>query len=695
MSSSVTGNKQQFSGRIGILFIVLLLLSMLIGFTIYGLVARQAGYDREYATTLGEMRVLSQQMTTLTQQVSRGRPQTFDNLQQMRERFNELVRMLEQGNSESGMPPTADELNPRRLEMSSVWSEYNEQVLQLLEARGVIISLSEIVRLINEYSAEFFIKTDAIATQMAKGKKFSQQEIYVATRQLMLGQRIITNVNKIFDGGEDALDAANNFGRDAELFGRVLNGFYDGDAELGIKPFEDEQLVTLVDETADIFDTIGRQVNGILERSPEMLRVSQAVNRVTELSQPLLERLSELELSHANYLEQRLLSPMLGNIFSGLAVLWLILLGITLKREADRRIEETEAQRIKTEQENARNQAAILQLLDEMGDLADGDLTVNATVTEDITGAIADSMNFTIEALRSLVESITSSSQGVLQSAEQSLNTASRLTEASRVQTEQITNAADAVQNMASSIEGVSATAGQLAKESERSVTIAKKGAETVASTIEGMNTIREQIQETSKRIKRLGESSQEIGEIVELINDIAEQTNILSLNASIQAAMAGDAGRGFAVVADEVQRLAERSADATKQIEALVKTIQTDTNEAVTSMERSTSEVVSGAGLAQDAGAALQEIQTVADTLAQLIGNISTATGEQAKVAESVTHIMRQIEEVTRQTTEGTETTAKDIGKLAELAEEMKRSVSGFKLPQESLVDSASRAAI
>jgi twitching motility protein PilJ len=329
------------------------------------------------------------------------------------------------------------------------------------------------------------------------------------------------------------------------------------------------------------------------------------------------------------------------------------------------------------------NQDAILRLLDEMGDLADGDLTVTATVTEDITGAIADSVNFTIDALRSLVEQINSTTLQVAEAAQETQSTAHHLTDASEHQAEQITEVSSAITQMAGSIEQVSVSAGQSAEVAKQSVTLAVAGNSAVKKAIRGMDTIREQIQETSKRIKRLGESSQQIGDIVELINDIAEQTNILSLNAAIQAAMAGEAGKGFAVVADEVQRLAERSSHATRQIDALVRTIQSDTSEAVASMEQSTSEVVTGARLSQDAGASLEQIESVSHHLAELIENITTNAKQQATAAVSTSESMNVIQEITMQTSTGTNESMAATARLLELTSELRKSVSGFKLPK------------
>ncbi|MBF2720183.1 methyl-accepting chemotaxis protein [Psychrobacter sp. NG254] len=357
---------------------------------------------------------------------------------------------------------------------------------------------------------------------------------------------------------------------------------------------------------------------------------------------------------------------------------------LLIEKETLRRRQEAEAESERARQiqeENERNQIAILRLLDELGDLAEGDLTVNATVSEDFTGAIADSVNFAIDQLRQLVLVINSTANQVSQSSDQTQMNAVELAEASEHQAQEIAGVSAAINEMTISIDQVSNNASESATVAQRSVAISHNGAEVVQRSIEGMNVIRDQIQETSKRIKRLGESSQEIGDIVGLINDIADQTNVLALNAAIQASMAGEAGRGFAVVADEVQRLAERSANATKQIETLVKTIQADTNEAVMSMESTTSEVVRGARLAKDAGEALEEVQSVSNTLADLIQNISNAAMQQAESAGHISHTMNIIQDITSQTSSGTMATARSIGELSEMAAALQESVTGFKV--------------
>lgn len=373
----------------------------------------------------------------------------------------------------------------------------------------------------------------------------------------------------------------------------------------------------------------------------------------------------------------RSLGDNMGLIFAVIGMAIEFAMAVLLIRDANSKLEEQENQ-------NQKHQAAILQLLDELADLAKGDLRVRASVTESFTGAIADSINYAIDQMRRLVSNINRLSVQVAGAAQGTSGVASKLAESSDHQAQEIAGASHAINDMAMSIDQVSSNASESAMVAERAVDIANKGAGVVRTTISGMDGIRGQIQETAKRIKRLGESSQEIGDIVSLINDIADQTNILSLNAAIQASMAGDAGRGFAVVADEVQRLAERSSAATKQIAALVKTIQTDTNEAVISMEQTTAEVVEGARRAQDAGVALEEIENVSAQLADLIQNISNAARQQSGSAGHISNTMTVIQEIASQTSRGTEAAAKSIGELATLANEMRRSVEGFKLPDE-----------
>ncbi|MDX1409419.1 MAG: methyl-accepting chemotaxis protein, partial [Saprospiraceae bacterium] len=414
----------------------------------------------------------------------------------------------------------------------------------------------------------------------------------------------------------------------------------------------------------------------IVENSEKLIGIQAAVKEVSARSEQLFNAAENVKESYISMADSRLVSEKLAYLLGAIALMTLFGIGLEILRGQKRHSKEVE-------DENARNQEAIMRLLDEMGDLAEGDLTVRTTVSEDFTGSIADSINVTVDSLRGLVKTINDTSRQISASVHETEEIAEQLALASEAQSNDITTASQAINAMSGSMNEVSDKASESSKVAMQSVQIANKGGVAVKRTMDGMDTIREHIQETSKRIKRLGESSQEIGDIVELINDIAEQTNILALNASIQAAMAGEAGRGFAVVADEVQRLAERSANATKQIEALVKTIQADTNEAVISMEKSTTGVVNGTQLAEDAGGALEEIENVSEQLAGLIQTISVSARQQAGAAAEMSTTMKGIQDVTTQMAAGTEKTSRSIGNLSRLAQDLDKSVTGFKLPK------------
>ncbi len=467
--------------------------------------------------------------------------------------------------------------------------------------------------------------------------------------------------------------------REARKMEEVTRGLAVGSRSLGLPPVTDPALFASLRSLSALFAPVARGVGTIVGQAKtlEPIEVSWSgfAARV-----PVLRRASARVLASARPITRPFwVRPLVAYVVLGigLAVLAMLLFGWRLVGEIQ------VAQRARF-QETRRNQNAILQLLDELAGLADGDLTVQASVTEDITGAIADSVNFAVEQLRGLVRTINLTAVRIDDAARSTNTTAQELVQAATLQSRQIRQASTQVTTMARSIEQVSTNAQQAAQVAQRSVAIAHRGADAVRATIEGMNTIRESIQETAKRIKRLGESSQEIGDIVELINDIAEQTNILALNASIQASAAGEAGRGFAVVADEVQRLAERAGNATRQIETLVKAIQNDTGEAVDSMEKSTSGVVNGAQLAENAGRALSEIETVSGHIATIVKTISEAARQQATASGEVTAAMDLIQKITTQTTEGTQTTVQDIATLTQLASELRRTVAGFKLPEE-----------
>lgn len=454
-----------------------------------------------------------------------------------------------------------------------------------------------------------------------------------------------------------------------------------GDASRDILPIKDEEIIADIEDIFSLVEGVQVADTYIINAVEALLQARDAQSKVASSFDGLQVTLASMRLQISELGDQRF--PQAWHVLLVIAAFAISIIGFMVAQK------QTSKQMLEYEQsENENVQAAILRLLDELADLADGDLTVTTTVSEDFTGAIADSVNYTIDQLRQLVSRINNTAVQVSGAAQDSQQTALHLAEASDHQAQEIAGASAAINEMAVTIDQVSANAAESALVANKSVSIANNGAKLVQNTIHGMDTIREQIQDTSKRIKRLGESSQEIGDIVSLINDIADQTNILALNAAIQASMAGDAGRGFAVVADEVQRLAERSAAATKQIETLVKTIQSDTNEAVTSMEQTTTEVVSGARLAQNAGVALEEIEGVSANIAELIQNISNAARQQASSAGHISNTMNVIQEITSQTSAGTGATAQAIGDLADMALELRESVAGFKLPEEMGLD-------
>ena len=446
---------------------------------------------------------------------------------------------------------------------------------------------------------------------------------------------------------------------------------------------EDERLAGHAGSLQKSWNELRPELQKLLESPPsEPSDVAAALRPIDQRLERMLGEASALRQSVQQAGDDALSTRYQGMIAAAVVLILVFLaLGKTYLDDARARELEAERQRQRLEEENARTQQAIMQLLNEISDLADGDLTIRATVTEDITGAIADSVNYAIEELASLVRRINDTAERITDSTEEARRISGELLEAAQTQTEKIEEADGIVQDMAHALHETAASAEGAAASAGRSLEASAKGAQAVNETIEGMNRIRDQIQETAKRIKRLGESSQEIGEIVELISDITDQTNVLALNAAIQAAAAGEAGRGFTVVAEEVQRLAERSAEATKQIAAIVKTIQADTPDAVGSMEAATREVVAGTALSDSAGAALEEISQVAKETATRITQIAHDIQAQAERGAQVSALMREILAITQQTREGTERTVQSVESLAELAADLRGSVAGFRV--------------
>ncbi len=560
--------------------------------------------------------------------------------------------------------------------VSATWDPLSKRADEVTGSQQAVLGLAGKADSFTAKVPQLQAQLNEVVRGLATGGAGSGQ-VFTALQQVVTSAAMARRIAELRAGGSGAQVAAGALGRDAAVFDRSMNALRNGGAD--ITKVTAAGAVGPLNQAFTLWQGMKTDLNAIVASSGNLIKAQSSAEALATGSDKLLsdsENLFAAFTSFGSLKDTSVIGGVWVSILSGLLALAALAGLIWSLGRANRLRYQT------TKELNDRNQEAIMRLLDEMGSLAEGDLTVKATVTEDMTGAIADSINFAVEQLRTLVATINDTSVQVSASAQETQATAMQLADAAEHQAQEINSATDRINEIATSINEVSRSSADSAEVARRSVQIATNGAGVVRQTIAGMDSIRDQIQETSKRIKRLGESSQEIGSIVELINDISEQTNILALNAAIQAASAGEAGRGFAVVADEVQRLAERSSNATKRIESLVQTIQADTNEAVSSMEQTTSEVVAGARLAEDAGTALGEIEKVSADLSNLIEGISVSAAQQSHAATDITQTMNTIQSITAQTSQGASQTAESIGNLAQLAADLRRSVADFKLP-------------
>ncbi|WP_435103055.1 methyl-accepting chemotaxis protein [Arhodomonas sp. AD133] len=652
----------------------------------FALVAYYGDIDQAYITRADDVRVQSQKIAKNASEAANGKTDAFALLKDARDQLQANIDVLVNGNPETGLPATAESSEQAADALEKVvrpWEEMRNGVNAILDRRDMVVQANVVAERFRVAVPRLQQSAQQLADQLSEAGA-STRQVVLASRLDLMAERIGRHLGEMVRGGVGNITAAQRLGNATQSFGNIVEALQQGGEELNVAPVQGQAAEETLGGIAEQFGNMSSSVRELLGQSPELFRVRDAADNIFITSEQLLATAEHLIGVYQGLAQARPVKPWLPYVLGAVALLALVLRGIVAWRVSRDAVAHAEAERERVNEANRRNQEAILNLLDEIEGLKEGDLTAHASVGEEITGAIGDAFNDAIDALRNLVTTINETSVQVSSAAQQTQATAMHLAEASDHQAHQITAASAAVNEMAVSIDQVSQNAEESARVAQQSVELATRGAETVKRTIEQMDSIREQIQETSKRIKRLGESSQEIGNIVELINDIADQTNILALNASIQAAMAGESGRGFAVVADEVQRLAERSGNATKQIEALVRTIQTDTNEAVISMEQSTAGVVAGARQAEEAGDALREIENVSDQLAGLIQSISDASRQQANAAANVSDTMNVIQEITSQTSAGTNETATSIGNLADLANELRASVAGFKLPDE-----------
>ncbi|KHS07439.1 chemotaxis protein [Xanthomonas phaseoli pv. phaseoli] len=677
MSTAPDARKTNKLGSVSTSFwLGLLVLSMIVFGANTGVATWQGSRLAGAGTGAADLQVLSQQLTNQGREAVSGDAKAFAAFKETKGRIDGTVSELD------GRYGQESSIASSMAQLKATWVPLSKNADQVIASEPAVLGLAGNAERFSGSVPQLQAQLNEVVRAMTvSGAPASQ--IYNTLQQVVVAGTMARRVTEMRAGGANAAASGDALARDSVVFTQMLEGLRTGNEELGIAAVRNPAALSALEQSQAQWTTMKKDVDAILASSRNLFAAQSSAAALTAGSGKMLEdskKLFDAFSAFGSVRDTRLFPNFWLGVVSGLVAL-LAIIGFVWSSVRVRTREQDVRYQSQVEF-NSRNQQAIMRLLDEISSLGEGDLTVKASVTEDMTGAIADAINYAVDELRHLVTTINDTSAKVAVSTQETQATAMQLAEAAGQQANQITTASERISEIAASIEQVSRNSTESAEVAQRSVVIAAEGAGVVRETIQGMDQIRDQIQETSKRIKRLGESSQEIGSIVELINDISEQTNILALNAAVQAASAGEAGRGFAVVADEVQRLAERTSSATRRIEGLVQTIQADTNEAVSSMEQTTSEVVSGARLAEDAGTALTEIERVSNALNNLIKNISIAAHQQSAAATDITQTMGVIRQITSQTSQGAEQTAESIGNLAQLAADLRRSVADFKLP-------------
>ncbi len=647
----------------------------------------QANQLSQQVAVTGQALMQSQRLAKSVSQALVGAEQAFLEVRDSAQVLSTNVRALRSGDAQLGVSAASGEYQDSVEKVVPGMERAEKNAAVVLAQQKILTQVGTALRTINRQSADLLEIAETVSSlKLQQGAPAT--ELSAAGQLVMLTQRIGKSANEFLTVEGVSPEAVFLLGKDLNTFSEITNGLISGSNELRLASARDPQLREQLSTLLKVYQQTRTEASAILGNLQSLVAAREAQGAILADSEPLrkgLETLQSQLSSQAGFGFGALLALLVPAVAALLAAFGLSYVQLQEGRSREAIAERQRLEATQLEQEakrvNDANQAAILRLMNELQTVAEGDLTNEATVTEDITGAIADSVNYTVEELRQLVGNVQTTAARVTQTTARVEATSSDLLASSTQQLSQIRETGQSVLDMADRINSVSSQAQQSAMVARQSLVAAESGLSAVQNAIGGMNAIRDQIQETSKRIKRLGESSQEIGEITELISDITEQTNVLALNAAIQAASAGDAGRGFSVVAEEVQRLAERSSDAARQIAALVKAIQTDTQDAVAAMERSTRGVVEGAKLSDNAGSALTEIDQVSRRLAELIEQISLAAASEAQSANVVAGNIQQIFAVTEQTGEGTRSTAQQVRDLSRIAEELRQSVSRFKI--------------